>query len=91
MRDFRRAGYGVPTMTTPWMATAQTADNQTNPSNCTMLFEGIQCVIRASWYESARSRTTIRSALVNTNRVAQDLCHNTEVRGIFHRKFSHAQ
>jgi len=88
MGDFRRAGYRVPTMTTPWMATAQTAGNQNNPSSGTMLFEGIQCVARASWYKPARSGTTIGNALINTNRGAQDSCQNTEVRGDFHQKCS---
>ena len=61
-------------MTTPWMATAQTTGNQDNPSSGTMLFEGLQCVFRASWYEPAGGGTTIRSALVNTNRRAQNSC-----------------
>ena len=89
MGDFRRAGYGVPTMTTPWMATAQTAGNQNNPSSGTMLFEGIQCVVRASRYEPAGGGTTISKALVATNRGAQDSCQNTEVRGVFHQKCGH--
>ena len=88
MGDFRQAGYGVPTMTTPWVTTAQTAGNQNNPSSGTMLFKGIQCVVRASWYEPAGSGATIGNALINTNRGAQDSCQNTEVRGDFHQKCS---
>ena len=72
-------------MTTPWMAPAQASSNQSNPSSSTVLFEGIQCVVRASWYEPAGSGTTIGNALINTNRGAQDSCQNIEVRGIFHQ------
>ena len=91
MGNFSRAGYRVPTMTTPWMTTAQTADSQNNPSSGTMLFEGIQCVARASWYEPAGRGTTIKDALVSTNRGTQDSCQNTQFRGIFHQEFGHTQ
>ena len=72
-------------MTTPWMATAQTSNNQHNPSSGTMLFKGIQCVVRTRRYEPAGGGTTIRNALVNTNRRAQKSCQKTEVRGDFHQ------
>ena len=68
MGYFRRAGHRVPTMTTPWMTTAQTSSNQSNPSSGTVPFESIQCVVRASRYEPAGSGTTISNALITTNR-----------------------